>query len=117
MLLGLSSSFLKYVFSSLANSIHEFRFEEVVKRIELKALVKQFYIYFVCETHETNRLVFYLGNKGFVVHVLGSNQLSDKVLAVSFGYSFTLTVKDICEVIMVLLLGRPDLDKGKHKYS
>lgn len=101
----------------MANSIHEFRFEEVVKRIEFKALVKQFDIYFVCKTHETNRLIFYLGNKGLVVHVLSSNQFGNKVLAVSFGYSFTLTVKDICEVIMVLLLGRPDLDKGKYKNS
>lgn len=48
---------------------------------------------------------------------MGSNQLSEEILSVSFSDSFGLVVEDVGEVVMILLLGSSDFDKGNDKHS
>jgi hypothetical protein len=71
-----------------AYGVHEFWLEKVVKGIHLKASVQQFQVHFICQTHQTNSFILDLSHKRSVFFVLGSNKLSNKVLAISFGNSF-----------------------------
>ena len=105
------------VLSPLSNGIHEIWLQKVVVVVELEALVKKFGVYFVRQTHQTDSLILDLRNQSFVVLVLGCNQLSQEVLAIGFGDSLRLVIEDICQVIMILLLGSPHLNERQHQHS
>lgn len=105
------------VLSSPSNSVHVLRLKQVIKLIELKALVKERGVHLIGQSHKTYCLIFDLSNQGFVILVLGCDKFGQKVLSVSFSDGFRLVVEDICEVIMILLLSLPHLNERKHKHS
>lgn len=104
------------VLSSLANCIHEVWFQKIVVLVKLKTLMKELGINLSCQSHKTNCLILYLGDKGLVVFGLSCNEFSQEILSVSLSNSFRLIVKHICQVIMVLLLGSSHFDEGQHQH-
>lgn len=86
--------------------------EQTVVGFDFEALVQQLQINFAGEAHKTDGLVLNLRDKGFIVNVLACNKLSDKVFSVGFGYGFGLRIKDISQVVVVLLLGWTDFNVG-----
>jgi len=53
-----------------------------------------------------------LGDKSLVVFILRRDKFGDEIFTVSLGNGFRLGVKNICEVIVIFLLGSSDLDVG-----
>ena len=97
-----------------ADSVHEVWLVEVVEWLQLEALVQQFHVDLACQAHQPHGFVLHLRHQSLVGVALGSNQLSQEVLAIGFGDRFTLAVEDISQVVVIFLLGDTDLDEGEH---
>ena len=114
---GLLLLFFEEGLTSLSNSVHKLRLEEVVEGVELKALMKELDVDLAGQAHQAHSLVLDLGDQGPVVFALSGNQFGDEVLAVGLGHGLTLAVKNIRQVVVVLLLGISDLDVGEHNHT
>lgn len=110
---GLIFLFHQEGLTSLSNSIHKLGLEQVVEGVKLEALVEQLNVNLAGEAHQPHGLVLDLGDQGAVVIALRGNELGDKVLAIGLGDGFTLAVKYVGQVVVVLLLGVPHLDVGE----
>lgn len=98
----------------VANSIHIVSFQQVVKRIKIEAFVEEFEVDFFSQAHQAHGFVLDLGYERLVVVVLGCDQLSDEVLAISFCNSLRLRIENIGQVVMIFLLGASNFDKWQH---
>ena len=79
--------------------------------------MEEFHIYFRCQTKKANCFIFDLGYKSFVLITLCSYELCNKVFSIGFSYSFRLTVKDICQVVVIFLLGKSYFNEGQNKHT
>ena len=70
--------------SSAANSVHKLSLEQVVKRVQIEALVQQLEVDIFGQTHQTDSLVLNLRYQRFVRAVLRCDKFCDEVLAVGF---------------------------------
>ena len=100
--------------AACAHSVHEFRLEEVIEGIQVKALVEQLQIHLLGQAHQADGLVLHLGHQSLVRLALGSNQLGNKVFAVCLGDGLRLRIKDIGQVVVILLLGQPNFDEREY---
>ena len=99
--------------AACAHSVHELCLEEVVEGVQVEALVEQLQIHLLSQAHQTHGLVLHLGHQCLVRLALGGNKLGYKVFAVRLGDGLRLRIKDICQVVVILLLGEPDFDEGE----
>ena len=72
---------------SSSDGIHELWLEQIVERVELKALVEELYIDLFGKTHQADSLIPDLSNKGPIFLILGGNKLSQEIFTVGFSYS------------------------------
>ena len=79
--------------------------------------MKQLQVNFVGKTHEADCFVFHLSDKGLVLVVLRGYQFSDKIFTIGFGYCFRLRIKNIGQIVVILLLCLSNLDVGHHVHS
>lgn len=98
--------------SAVSHSVHELRLEQVVKRVQIEALVQELQVHLLREAHQTDGLVLDLGDECLVGGVLGCDELGDKVLAVGLRDRLRLRVEHICQVIVILLLRQSNFDEG-----
>ena len=110
---GLLFLFLEESLTSLSNGIHKLRLEQVVEGVKLEALVEQLDVDLTGQAHQPYGLVLDLGDEGAVVFALRGDKFGDKVLTIGLGDGLTLAVKYVGQIVVVLLLGVPNLDVGE----
>lgn len=98
-------------FAAGSNCIHVISLEQVIKRVKIEALVEQLKIHILGQAHQTHSLVLDLGDECLVFVALGSDQLSNEILAIGLRDSLGLRVKYICKIIVIFLFGDTDLNE------
>jgi len=104
------------VLPSFCYRVHEHGLEQVVIAIKLKALVQQLGVHLARKAHQPDSFILDLSHEGFAGVALGGDELCEEVLAISFGHGLGLVVKNIGQIVVVLLLGAPDLDERQHEH-
>jgi hypothetical protein len=79
--------------------------------------VKELQVNVSSETHKSNSFIFDLSNKSLVLFILRSDKLSDEIFSIGFSDGFRLSIEDISQIIMILLLGSTDFNEGNHVHS
>lgn len=96
------------------NSINVLWLEQAIVSLNLKTLVEKLEVNLTSKAHETYSLILDLRDKGFVVFVLAGDELCNEIFTVSFSNGLRLRIKNISQIIMILLHGWPNLNVRDH---
>jgi hypothetical protein len=79
--------------------------------------VEQLDVSLAGEAHEPHCLVLHLGDKGLVLVILSSDELSDEIFSVGFGDGLRLTVEDVSQIIVIFRLSLSHFDERSYNDS